>query len=86
MHEYEPVPEPSGSLQPPRRDPPTAVGAAAPEPQPPRRPVPSVPNRKSVLAVAATLLAIPPLLLLRGLYRGVEVSRRAVRHVSHRKP
>ena len=32
--EYEPVPEPRGSLVPPPRYPPTAVGAATPEPEP----------------------------------------------------
>jgi len=33
-HEWEPTPEPSGSLQPPRRRPPTAVGVLTPPPPP----------------------------------------------------
>jgi hypothetical protein len=34
MRELRPVPDPSGALQPPRRDPPTAVGVETPEPEP----------------------------------------------------
>lgn len=34
MREFRPVPDPSGALQPPRRDPPTAVGLLTPEPEP----------------------------------------------------
>lgn len=34
MREFEPVPQPSGSLEPPRRFPPTAVGVETPEPEP----------------------------------------------------
>jgi hypothetical protein len=39
MREFRSIPDPSGSLQPPRRYPPTAVGVATPEPEPvpPRR-------------------------------------------------
>ncbi|HEX2091877.1 MAG TPA: hypothetical protein VHG28_05710 [Longimicrobiaceae bacterium] len=34
MREFLPIPDPSGSLQPPRRYPPTAVGVETPEPEP----------------------------------------------------
>jgi hypothetical protein len=34
MREFQPVPDPSGSLQPPDRWPPTAVGTETPEPEP----------------------------------------------------
>lgn len=43
MREFRPVPDPSGALQPPRRDPPTAVGVATPEPEP-------VPSRRTRFA------------------------------------
>jgi hypothetical protein len=34
MREFQPVPDPSGSLRPPDRWPPTAVGTETPEPEP----------------------------------------------------
>lgn len=38
MSDFEPVPQASGSLEPPNRRPPTAVGTSTPEPAPrPRR-------------------------------------------------
>ena len=43
MREFRPVPDPSGALQPPRRNPPTAVGVAMPEPEP-------VPSRRTRFA------------------------------------
>lgn len=38
MREFKPIPDPSGSLQPPRRNPPTAVGVETPEPEPQPQP------------------------------------------------
>lgn len=59
MTEREPVPQPAGSLVPPPRYPPTAVGAATPEPEPsghPMRSLAAQPRRASIgrrLATAA---------------------------------
>jgi len=61
--DFEPVPDPAGSLEPPRRYPPTAVGAATPLPEPqPRRVTGSIYFRghDSALARAAKLaIALP---------------------------
>lgn len=64
-----PEPEPRGFLDPPRRDPPTAVGTATPEPspEPPHHPVR---YRKSVL-----------LAVLQSIFRAVEDVGRMVKHV-----
>lgn len=74
MREFRPVPDPSGSLQPPNRRPPTAVGAETPEPEP--RPSPTSPRRGRrrrgrLAALLESTLAIP-----RGLLR---VARRVAR-------
>jgi hypothetical protein len=54
---FEPVPQESGALGPPRRVPPTAVGTMELPPRPPRRPAyPSGPSR--VRRVALRLLAV----------------------------
>ncbi|MCC6318091.1 MAG: hypothetical protein IT361_10410 [Gemmatimonadaceae bacterium] len=37
--EYEPIPQPDGSLDPPRTPPPTALATSAPLPEPARGPV-----------------------------------------------
>lgn len=35
MAEFLPIPDPRGSLEPPRRNPPTAIGVATPDPERP---------------------------------------------------
>lgn len=79
MPEFRPIPDPSGSLQPPNRRPPTAVGAAAPVPEPhPSRPSHSrhrTRGRSGIeIAVRAALLV--PISVLKLTRR---IVRRAVR-------
>ena len=62
MREFRPIPDPSGALEPPDRRPPTAVGAATPEPDPapvPRRPVQRRAKRPRLEAVLDVVLGIP---------------------------
>lgn len=63
MREFRPIPDPSGSLQPPNRRPPTAVGAETPEPELPPRPRAEPrrrPRRRPKLeAVLDVVLGIP---------------------------
>lgn len=63
MREFRPIPDPSGSLQPPNRRPPTAVGAETPEPELPPRPRPAPRRRPQkhprLEAVLDVVLGIP---------------------------
>jgi hypothetical protein len=45
--EFAPMPQPDGSLDPPRRNPPTAVATAAPLPEPVSGPVRWLPRRQT---------------------------------------
>ena len=79
MTEFEPIPESSGSLEPPRRRPPTAVGAATPawehHPVPPE--MHEARRRKtSPLTLAVQLIVGVPLL-------GVRFAVRKVRALVH---
>ena len=65
MESYPPEPEPRGFLDPPRRDPPTAVGTATPEPSP-------EPPRREGSSRAG---------VLRSVLRAVNLVRRSLRHV-----
>lgn len=77
MTEFKPIPDPAGSLEPPRRYPPTAVGAATP-PEPPRRPVTArAKARPSKLALALQLALILPLL---GAKVAVRAAKKLVAH------
>jgi len=55
MTEFKPIPDPAGALEPPRRYPPTAVGAATPAPEPLPRPGQS---RRSSIRPAVLKLAL----------------------------
>ena len=59
MREFRPIPDPSGSLQPPNRRPPTAVGAETPEPELPPRPLAEPRRRTKLEAVLDVVLGIP---------------------------
>ena len=79
MAEFEPIPDPSGALQPPNRRPPTAVGAEASGPDPRPAPRPSVPlrPRASFLKRAAeVVLAVPVLLIGAAAYPFTKKARR----------
>ncbi|MEX1181698.1 MAG: hypothetical protein WEF86_00580 [Gemmatimonadota bacterium] len=70
--------ESRGSLEPPRRPPPTAVGAATPDPEPPpRRGTPYMMHR----SVSVELIRVP-LLVIRLLVRGAgSVLRRQLQKI-----
>jgi hypothetical protein len=77
-HEFTPEPEPSGSLEPPKRYPPTAVGTGTPNPDPEgesaappraRRRLPS-----SAMIMLQLLVAVPVL----GFKLGRSVVRRLI--------
>lgn len=61
MRDFGPVPDPSGSREPPDRRPPTAVGAQTPEPDPAPRPAPRrrARSRPKLEAVLDVVLGIP---------------------------
>lgn len=80
MTEFRPVPDPAGALDPPRRFPPTAVGAATPEPDPEREPVrararPARRGKSPLMSVLQVAIALP----LVGLALGVRAVRQLVR-------
>ena len=58
MSEHEPVPQTAGSLVPPPRYPPTAVGAATPEPDPSRAPTPFIAARARTASIGRRLAGI----------------------------
>jgi hypothetical protein len=69
MRDFEPIPDPSGALQPPNRLPPTAVGTETPEPEPFRRSS-AVRSRPTSLlgSVLEAVLAVPVLVIGAVLY------------------
>jgi hypothetical protein len=57
MPRFAPIPDPSGSLDPPRRFPPTALATATPEPEPQRSHTATrATNRISALQVAVRVV------------------------------
>ena len=68
MDDWRPEPQPEGSLQPPRRNPPTAVGVATPPPPPRRRRSAYRANRLQRIArIGATTLVATALGLAAGM-------------------
>lgn len=74
MREFQPIPDPSGSLQPPNRRPPTAIGAETPMPEPrpsPRGAAYRAPGRSRLFRTALRLAAGLPTALLNEAVRRV---------------
>lgn len=60
MSDFRPVPDPSGSRQPPNRRPPTAVGAETPNPEPGRGPQPAYQRpRRTLDNFLGMLIGVP---------------------------
>ena len=78
--EFRPEPDPAGSLQPPNRVPPTAIGAATP-PQPEPEPEPVRVRRRQLASPALTMIR----LLLGVPMLGLKLGARVVRGLSRRR-
>jgi hypothetical protein len=78
MREFQPIPDPSGALQPPDRWPPTAVGAETPmpEPEPSRQGASLSRSHRMRRAVLRVLVAIPAGIVGGGMQRVRRVLRK----------
>ena len=76
MQEFQPPTDPFGSLQPPNRRPPTAVGAETPMPEPRPRPQPNRRRERSRIDAALSMLTSVPIVFVQLIARRMRRVRR----------